>query len=97
MDWAQAERTLGAGLPADYKQLVEEYGGPLWEHHAMGCLAFLLEVLTGTAQSQYFGSLREVLKPTVHRFATADETLGTAGERTVGRSQARRTPSSRVR
>ncbi|MFF3354724.1 hypothetical protein ACFYWN_19150 [Streptomyces sp. NPDC002917] len=44
----------------------------------MGCLAFLLAVLTGTAETEYFGYLYEVLKPTAHRFATADQILGTA-------------------
>ncbi|OEJ22933.1 hypothetical protein AR457_37595 [Streptomyces agglomeratus] len=165
MDWARAERALGAALPADYKQLVERYGagvfdetiwllvpdspydecdlharkserdedlaglwefepkpaglleegarvvpwafeegtgaflywlarpgqhpdewsvlynegrGPLWEQHGMGCLAFLLAVLAGTAETEYFGYLYDVLKPTVHRFATADQTLGTS-------------------
>ncbi|MFE0256155.1 hypothetical protein [Streptomyces sp. NPDC059010] len=43
----------------------------------MGCLAFLLAVLAGTAETEYFGYLYEVLKPTEHRFATADQTLGT--------------------
>lgn len=166
VDWARAERALGAALPADYKRLVEAYGagvfddtvwllvpdsayddcdlharamereevlaglweagedkpaglgeegarvlpwafeegtgaflywlarpgrqpdqwtvlynegrGPLWEHHDTGCLAFLLAVLTGTAETEYFGHLYEVLKPTEHRFATADQTLGTS-------------------
>ena len=168
VDWAQAERALGAALPADYKQLVETYGdgvfdetiwllvpdsaydkcnlhaqtterdgvlaglwevgeekpaglleagarilpwafegltgaflywlvrpgqqpdewtvlynegqGPLWEPHDMGCLAFLLAVLTGTAETEYFGYLYNVLKPTEHRFATADQILGTSGQ-----------------
>ncbi|MFD5633279.1 SMI1/KNR4 family protein [Streptomyces sp. NPDC127077] len=167
VDWTQAERDLGVGLPADYKQLVETYGdgvfdetiwllvpdsahddcdlhaqaaerdevladlwefeekpaglreagakvlpwafeegtgaflywlarpgqhpdewavlynegrGPLWEQHDMGCLAFLLAVLTGTAETEYFGGLREALKPGEHRFATADAILGTAGQ-----------------
>ncbi|MET7732103.1 hypothetical protein ABZT02_12140 [Streptomyces sp. NPDC005402] len=166
VDWAQAERDLGAALPTDYKQLVETYGdglfhqtiwllvpdsayddcnlhaqarerdeilaglwefedkpaglreagarvlpwafeegtgaflywlarpgqrpdewtvlynegrGPLWEHHDVGCVAFLLAVLTGTASTDYFGHLYEVLKPTGHSFATADQILGTTG------------------
>ncbi|MER6254673.1 hypothetical protein ABT224_25285 [Streptomyces sp. NPDC001584] len=166
VDWAQAERALGAALPADYKQLVETYGdglfdetiwllvpdsayddcdlhaqtaerdeiltglwefeakpaglleagarvvpwaleegtgaflywlvrpgqhpdewtvlynegrGPLWEHHAVGCLAFLLAVLAGTAETDYFGHLYEELKLTEHRFETADQTLGSSG------------------
>ncbi|MFJ5780238.1 hypothetical protein [Streptomyces sp. NPDC093094] len=166
VDWDQAERALGAALPADYKRLVETYGdgifdetvwllvpdsaydscdlhaqakerdeilavlwefedkpaglqetgarvipwafeegsgaflywlvrpgrhpdewtvlynegrGPLWEHHDMGCLAFLLAVLTSTAETEYFGHLYEVLKPTAHRFETAGQIFGTAG------------------
>lgn len=164
VDWTQAERALGSGLPSDYKRLVETYGdgvfdetvwllvpdsahddcdlvaqtaereeilgrlwaageekpallleegarvlpwaheegtgaflywlvrpgqdpdawtvlynegrGPLWEHHDTGCLAFLLSVLDGTARTEYFGCLHEALKPTVHRFTTADEAFG---------------------
>ncbi len=167
VDWARAERALGASLPADYKKLVETYGdgvfdetiwllvpdsaydkcnlraqtterneilaglwevgeekpaglletgarvlpwayqegagaflywlvrpgqhpdewtvlynegqGPLWEPHDMGCLAFLLAVLTGTVETEYFGYLYEVLKPTEHRFVPADQILGTSG------------------
>ncbi|MEU6707626.1 hypothetical protein [Streptomyces wuyuanensis] len=63
--------------PDEWTVLYNEGRGPLWEHHDTGCLAFLLAVLEGTAGTDYFGYLREVLKPTVHRFATADEALGT--------------------
>ncbi|MFE8991258.1 SMI1/KNR4 family protein [Streptomyces collinus] len=62
--------------PDDWTVLYNEGRGPLWEHHDMGCLAFLLAVLTGTAETEYFGHLYEVLKPTEHRFATADLALG---------------------
>ncbi|MFJ7334409.1 hypothetical protein ACIQUU_14295 [Streptomyces sp. NPDC101116] len=62
--------------PDDGTVLYNEGRGPLWEHHEMGCLAFLLAVLTGTAQTEYFSHLYEVQKPTEHRFATADRTLG---------------------
>ncbi|MFF1394798.1 hypothetical protein ACFVZD_13405 [Streptomyces sp. NPDC058287] len=55
--------------------LYNEGRGPLWETHDMGCLAFLLTVLTGTAESEYFGQLDEEAKPTEHRFTTADQTL----------------------
>ncbi|MFF8934661.1 hypothetical protein ACF08O_08005 [Streptomyces paradoxus] len=55
--------------------LYNEGRGPLWEHHDMGCLAFLLSVLTGTARTEYVGHLSQVLKPTEHRFATADQIL----------------------
>lgn len=166
VDWAQAERALGAALPADYKQLVGAYGdgvfdetiwlllpgsahddcdllaqtarqdeilaelwefedkpagleetrarvvpwafeegtgaflywlagpgrhpdewtvlynegrGPLWEHHDLGCLAFLLAVLTRTAETKYFAYLYDVLKPVQHRFATAGRILGADG------------------
>jgi hypothetical protein len=44
----------------------------------MGCVAFLLAVLTGTAETEYFGHLYEVLQPAEHRFATAGQTLGTS-------------------
>ncbi|MFD3467718.1 hypothetical protein ACFWWM_15340 [Streptomyces sp. NPDC058682] len=53
--------------------------GPLWEHHDMGCLAFLLAVLTGTAEKEYFGCLHEELQSTEHRFETADQALGPSG------------------
>ncbi|QTD96002.1 hypothetical protein S1361_01525 [Streptomyces cyanogenus] len=42
----------------------------------MGCLAFLLAVLTRMAKTEYFGELYDVLRPTEHRFATADQALG---------------------
>ncbi|CUW32894.1 hypothetical protein TUE45_pSRTUE45c_0262 (plasmid) [Streptomyces reticuli] len=42
----------------------------------MGCPAFLLTVLTRTAQTAYFGHLYDVPKPTEHHFETADRTLG---------------------
>jgi hypothetical protein len=63
--------------PDDWTVLYNEGRGPLWEHHDMGCLAFLQAVLTGTAQTEYFSHLYEVLKPTEHRFATAHQVLGT--------------------
>ncbi|MFD5951960.1 SMI1/KNR4 family protein [Streptomyces collinus] len=61
--------------PDDWIVLYNEGRGPLWEHHDMGCLAFLVSVLTGTVQTEYFSHLYEVLKPTEHRFATADQIL----------------------
>jgi hypothetical protein len=63
--------------PDEWTVLYNEGRGPLWEHHDMGCLAFLLAVLTGTAETAHFGYLYDVLKPAEHRFATADQTLGT--------------------
>ncbi|MFF6916540.1 hypothetical protein [Streptomyces sp. NPDC012466] len=65
--------------PDEWTVLYNEGRGPLWEHHDMGCLSFLLAVLTGTAKTEYFGHLYDVLKPTEHSFATADRTLGTTG------------------
>lgn len=64
--------------PDDWAVLYNEGRGPLWEAHDTGCSAFLLAVLTGTAETDYFGHLHEVLKPTEHRFATAAQTLGTS-------------------
>ncbi|MFE1363016.1 hypothetical protein ACFW84_02065 [Streptomyces anulatus] len=55
--------------PDEWTVLYNEGQGPLWEPHDMGCLAFLLAVLTGTAETECFGYLYEVLKPTEHRFA----------------------------
>ncbi|MFF5426287.1 MULTISPECIES: hypothetical protein [unclassified Streptomyces] len=63
--------------PDEWTVLYQEGRGPLWEHHATGCLAFLLAVLDGTAETEYFGDLRDPGgEPVEHRFETADETLG---------------------
>ncbi|MFD5098614.1 hypothetical protein [Streptomyces albidochromogenes] len=62
--------------PDEWTVLYNEGPGPLWEHHDMGCSAFLPAVLTGTAETDYFGHLRDVLRPAEHRFETADRTLG---------------------
>jgi hypothetical protein len=67
--------------PDEWTVLYNEGQGPLWEPHDTGCLAFLLAVLTGTAETAYFGYLYEVLKPTEHRFVTADQFFGTSGRR----------------
>ncbi|MFI5671134.1 SMI1/KNR4 family protein [Streptomyces sp. NPDC051704] len=64
--------------PDEWTVLYNEGRGPLWEHHDMGCAAFLLAVLTGTVETDYFGHHYEVPKPTEHRFETADQTLGAA-------------------
>ncbi|MER7817652.1 hypothetical protein [Streptomyces sp. NPDC096153] len=56
--------------------LHNEGRGPLWEHHHTACVAFLVAVLTGSAETDYFGYLHEVPKPTVHRFMTTDQVLG---------------------
>ncbi|MFD5323493.1 hypothetical protein [Streptomyces sp. NPDC127092] len=66
--------------PDDWTVLYNEGRGPLWENHGMGCLAFLLAVLTGTAETSYFGDLNGEDERTEHRFATAAQTLGTAGQ-----------------
>lgn len=66
--------------PEEWTVLYNEGRGPLWEHHDMGCLAFLLAVLTGAAHTEYFGHLHEVLKPSEHRFVTAGELLGASGQ-----------------
>lgn len=62
--------------PDEWTVLYNEGRGPLWEAHDMGCLALLLAVLTGTAETAYFGYLYEVLKPAEHRFATVGQVLG---------------------
>ncbi|MFJ7626612.1 hypothetical protein ACIQZN_08995 [Streptomyces sp. NPDC097595] len=54
--------------PDDWTVLFNEGRGPLWEPHAMGCLAFLLAVLTGTAETEYFGYSHEEPRPLEHRF-----------------------------
>ncbi|MFD4585256.1 hypothetical protein ACFWOY_11485 [Streptomyces sp. NPDC058423] len=56
--------------------LHNEGRGPLSEHHYMGCVAFLVAVLTGTAETDCIGYLHDVLTPTVHRFMTAHQVLG---------------------
>ncbi|MFD8796880.1 SMI1/KNR4 family protein [Streptomyces vinaceus] len=32
-DWGVTEESLGVGLPADYKQFIEIYGGSNWDDH----------------------------------------------------------------
>ncbi|MFJ2475049.1 hypothetical protein ACIOWI_18915 [Streptomyces sp. NPDC087659] len=56
--------------------LHNEGRGPLSEHHYMGCVAFLVAVLTGTAETDCIGYLHDVLTPMVHRFMTAHQVLG---------------------
>ncbi|MCX5583313.1 SMI1/KNR4 family protein [Streptomyces erythrochromogenes] len=86
LPWAHEEGT-GAFLywlarpdqhPDEWTVLYNEGRGPMWEHHDTGCVAFLLAVLTGTAETAYFGHLYEELQLAEHRFETADETLGAA-------------------
>ncbi|MGK5642843.1 hypothetical protein ACSNOK_31750 [Streptomyces sp. URMC 126] len=62
--------------PDDWTVLYNEGRGPLWEHHDTGCLAFVLAVLTGTAETDYFCRLYEEPKPTEHRFVPAGRILG---------------------
>ncbi|MGW8361193.1 hypothetical protein ACWGK1_11570 [Streptomyces wedmorensis] len=66
--------------PDNWTVLYNEGRGPLWEHHDMGSLPFLLAVLTRTAETEYFGHLYEALDPTEHRFTTAREALGEPGQ-----------------
>lgn len=60
--------------PDEWTVLYNEGRGPLWEHHDMGCAAFLLAVLAGTAETEYFGSLYEEPKPAHHHFTPTAET-----------------------
>ncbi|GGR24975.1 hypothetical protein GCM10010282_16570 [Streptomyces roseolus] len=62
--------------PDTWPVLYNEGRGPLWERHGPGCAAFLHAVLTGTADTAYFGHLYEVLKPSAHRFEKARAALG---------------------
>ncbi|MFC9732417.1 hypothetical protein ACFWGM_09680 [Streptomyces roseolus] len=62
--------------PDTWPVLYNEGRGPLWERHGPGCAAFLHAVLTGTADTAYFGHLYEVPKPAAHRFEKAGEALG---------------------
>ncbi|NML51483.1 hypothetical protein HHL19_15540 [Streptomyces sp. R302] len=62
--------------PDTWPVLYNEGRGPLWERHGPGCAAFLHAVLTGTADTAYFGHLYEELKPTAHRFEPAAAALG---------------------
>ncbi|WP_308280752.1 hypothetical protein [Streptomyces barringtoniae] len=66
--------------PDEWTVLYNEGRGPLWEHHDTGCLAFLLAVLTGTAETEYFGYLYEVLQPEEHRFVPAVAMLEASGQ-----------------
>ncbi|MFI8387736.1 hypothetical protein [Streptomyces sp. NPDC085540] len=62
--------------PDEWTVLYNEGRGPLWEAHDTGCSDFLLAVLTGTAETEYFGHLSEAPKPTEHWFETADQAFG---------------------
>ncbi|MER6523022.1 hypothetical protein ABT246_40185 [Streptomyces sp. NPDC001553] len=66
--------------PDEWTVLCNEGRGPLWGQHDMGSLAFLLAVLTGTAETEYFGHLYDVLQQKEHRFESADLALGTSGQ-----------------
>lgn len=61
--------------PDAWTVLFNEGQGPLWEPHAMGCVAFVLAVLKGTAETEYFGYFYEVLKPAEHHFAPAGDVI----------------------
>ncbi|MFE6976433.1 hypothetical protein [Streptomyces sp. NPDC057682] len=65
--------------PDAWTLLFNEGRGPLWEPHAMRCVDFVLAVLTGTAETAYFGRLYEILKPTAHRFETTAQVIGAPG------------------
>ncbi|MFJ2025087.1 hypothetical protein ACIODW_14980 [Streptomyces sp. NPDC087897] len=87
LPWAFEEGTgaflywlVRPGLHPDAWTVLHHEGrGPLWEHHETGCLAFLLAVLTGTAETEYFGHLREAPKQAEHLFETAGRALGATG------------------
>ncbi|MEU9238510.1 SMI1/KNR4 family protein [Streptomyces sp. NPDC048385] len=43
--------------PNDWTVILNEGRGPEWEHHATGCVLFLLAILTGEAETEYFSDL----------------------------------------
>ncbi|WP_325100008.1 hypothetical protein [Streptomyces sp. GMY02] len=61
--------------PEEWTVLYNEGRGPLWEHHDMGCVAFLRAALTGTVESEYFGG-GDAAGPAGHRFDAACHVLG---------------------
>ncbi|MDX3453341.1 SMI1/KNR4 family protein [Streptomyces sp. ME02-8801-2C] len=46
-----------AQKPGEWTVMLNEGRGPEWEHHAGQCAAFLLSVLTGEADTEYFPEL----------------------------------------
>lgn len=61
--------------PEEWTVLYNEGRGPLWEHHTIGCVAFLRAALTGTVESEYFGG-GDAAGPVGHRFDAAGHVLG---------------------
>ncbi|MFJ5640772.1 SMI1/KNR4 family protein [Streptomyces sp. NPDC093223] len=58
--------------PDEWTVILNEGRGPEWEHHATQCASFVLAVLTGEAETEYFPDL-----PTdSHGFDANDEILG---------------------
>lgn len=62
--------------PDTWPVFYNEGRGPLWERHGPGCAAFLHAVLTGTADTAYFGYLYEVRGITAHGFEPVGAALG---------------------
>ncbi|MEV3947616.1 SMI1/KNR4 family protein [Streptomyces halstedii] len=80
LPWAYIEGT-GAMLywlvkpgqdPDEWTVMFNEGRGPLWEHHDAQCASFLLAVLTGRAETDYFPAL----PVDQHQFDSNDEILG---------------------
>ncbi|MFC5173080.1 SMI1/KNR4 family protein [Streptomyces mutomycini] len=80
LPWAYIEGT-GAMLywlvkpgqePDEWTVMFNEGRGPLWEHHDAQCASFLLAVLTGRAETNYFPAL----PVDQHQFDSNDEILG---------------------
>ncbi|MFB8036100.1 SMI1/KNR4 family protein [Streptomyces sp. NPDC056004] len=79
LPWAYIEGT-GAVLywlmrpevePDSWTVMFNEGRGPLWEHHDSSCAAFLLAILTGEADTEYFPDL----PADEHEFDSNDDIL----------------------
>ncbi|MER5631435.1 SMI1/KNR4 family protein [Streptomyces nitrosporeus] len=57
--------------PDEWTVMSNEGRGPLWEHHDTRCAPFLLAVLTGRAETEYFPEL----PAEVHTFEANDDIL----------------------
>lgn len=58
--------------PSEWTVILNEGRGPEWEHHATQCVPFLLALLTGEAETDYFSDL----PVDSHGFDSNDDILG---------------------
>jgi hypothetical protein len=64
--------------PNEWTVMLNEGRGPKWEHHTSQCVSFLLSVLTGEFETEYFPDL----SAQDHRFDSNEDILA---QRPAGR------------